>query len=56
MTANAISKKQTQAQIPYEVARQIRELLDAARKSYGSQAWDEEAVEDQVIDLVTSDE
>lgn len=55
MTTNQIQKKAEREMIKYEVAKQIRELLDAARKSYGPTDWDDENKEDEVIELVTGE-
>lgn len=55
MTKAQIAKKAEQAQIPFCVAAQIRELLDAARKEFGADDWDSEDVESTVLDLVTGE-
>jgi hypothetical protein len=55
MTADQIWKAQERATVPYDLARQIRTLLDDARKSYGPSKWDEDEVEGKVIELVTEE-
>lgn len=55
MTTAAISRKQQQAQVPYEAAKQIRALLDEARNAYGAQDWDDEGIEERVLELVTEE-
>ena len=55
MTANQITKKQAEANVKFEVARQIRELLDAAKKSYGATNWDDEDMENEILSLVCDD-
>lgn len=54
MTIEQLSKKQAEANLPFELARQIRELLDAAKKTWkGEDDWED--IESQVIELVTEE-
>jgi hypothetical protein len=39
----------------YDTAKNIRELLDGARKQYGPQDWDDEDIESQVLELVNEE-
>lgn len=55
MTTAQIEKRQSQANVPYEVAKQIRALLDAARKEYGPTQWDENDVQCVIQELVFED-
>jgi hypothetical protein len=55
MTTKEIEKKMSQERIPYETAIKIRELLDAARKEYGGQEWDDNDHESKVLELVTEE-
>ena len=55
MNAAKIEAAKVKAAIPYEVAKQIRELLDQARKSYGPSDWDGDDIEARVIELVTEE-
>lgn len=55
MTSTQIAKAQTRSQIPFTAALRIREVLDAARKEYGPTRYDDEDIESQIIELVTSE-
>lgn len=55
MTTTQITKAQQRAAVPYELAVQIRSLLDAARKEYGPGDWDSDDVECKVFELVTEE-
>jgi hypothetical protein len=55
VTAEQIAKAHARATVPYTLAAQIRTLLDDARKGYGPSKWDEDDVEQKVIELVTED-
>lgn len=55
MTAAQIANAQRRAAVPYQVAAQVRELLDDARKSYGPTEWDDDDVEGKIVELVTGD-
>lgn len=55
MTANQIENVQKQANLPYEVAKQIRAILDQARKDYGAADWDGDDVEAKIVELVTEE-
>jgi hypothetical protein len=47
-----IMAKQSEANVKFELAKQIRTILDDARKAYGVDAWDEDDVETQICELV----
>lgn len=55
MTTRQIEAKAARAHVPYEVAKQIRALLDAAKAQgkYTSDEWAD--VEAQIIELVTEE-
>lgn len=54
MTVEQLTKKQSEANLPFELARQIREILDAAKTTWqGEDDWED--VEAQVIELVTEE-
>lgn len=55
MTTRQIEAKAAAAQVPYTMARQIRQLLDEARKAggYSVDEWTE--VERQIVELVTEE-
>lgn len=52
MTSKQIEAKAARAQLPYKLALQIRELLDAARAEHkmGAEEWRE--LEGEVLELV----
>lgn len=52
MTKNQIEKRQQQQNVPYELAKQIRQLLDEARKQYGPTDWDGDDIEVKIAELV----
>jgi hypothetical protein len=52
MNMKQIEKKQARSQVPYEVAKQIRALLDESRKSYGATDWDDDELELKIQELV----
>lgn len=54
MTIKGIEKMQTKANIKFETARKIRQLLDDARKEYGPE-WSDDGVEADIIELVTEE-
>lgn len=55
MKATQIEKAQERAAVPYQVALQVRALLDEARAKYGPGDWDADDVEEKVVELVTGD-
>lgn len=55
MTTTQISKKAARAMTKFEIAKQIRELLDAAKKAYGATEWTDEDLEGQILELVTEE-
>ena len=60
MTAKQIEAKQAEEAkklaLQYDTARQIRELLDGARRTYGAEEWDGDDIENHVLDLVVNEE
>lgn len=56
MTPAAIKAKGEREALVYETARQIRELLDAARDKYGAGDWNDNDLENTVLELVTEDD
>lgn len=54
MTTKEIAVKQTKANVKYEAAKKIRQLLDEAKKEYGAD-WDDDDIESQIIELVTGE-
>ncbi len=60
MTSKEISKvldkALTREKIKHETAIAIRDLLEAARKKYGAEAWDDDSVEQAVLELVTEED
>lgn len=55
MTIKQIEAKQMQANLVFETAKKIRTLLDEARKAYGSEAWDDDDKQTEVLELVTEE-
>jgi len=54
MTTTAITKAQEKANLKYETAKKIRQLLDEAKKAYGP-GWEDDDQESKIMDLVTDD-
>ena len=52
MTSQEIQKMADREMKKYELAKQIRDLLDAAEKEYGSQAWADDDMEAEICQLV----
>ncbi len=52
MTTANIIKAQEKANMKYEVAKKIRQLLDDAKKAYGP-GWEDDGMEEEVMELVT---
>ena len=52
MTLNQIEKQAAREMKKFEIAKQIRALLDAARKEYGTQDWNDEDMEGEISRLV----
>lgn len=52
MTQNQIERRMQQEMVPYQLAKQIRELLDQAKKAYGAQDWADSEVETKIAELV----
>lgn len=55
MTSKQIEAKQMKDTVKFAIALQIRKLLDDARKAYGPTDWDDDAVESDIIELVTGE-
>ncbi len=55
MTIGQIEARQAMANVVFDTAKKIRELLDEAREAYGAEAWDDDAKQDEVIELVTEE-
>jgi len=55
MTVKQIQQEAEKAAVPYELAVQIRELLDKAKATYGATRWDDDDVEARVLDLVAGE-
>jgi len=55
MDVKEILNRKAADEILYDTAIQIRQILDAARKSYGASEWDGDDVESQVMELVTEE-
>jgi hypothetical protein len=56
MTNKQIEARKAQAQVKFDIALKIRAILDEARKAYGATAWDDEDMENEVLELVQVDE
>jgi hypothetical protein len=56
MTIEQITAKQARETVKYEAAKKIRAVLDEAREAYGAEAWDENDVQTEVLELVTEEE
>lgn len=52
MTSSKIQKKAEREMKKFELAKQIREMLDAARKEYGPTDWDDDDIESQIAEMV----
>jgi len=55
MTRARIEKAQAAANLPFELAKQIRQLLDEAKKAGGYTADDWAEVEQKVLELVSEE-
>jgi hypothetical protein len=55
VTVKQIEAKQAMANIVFDTAKAIRTLLHEARTAYGAEAWDDDAKQDEVIELVTEE-
>ena len=52
MSVMEIKAKQTKQTMKYELAAQIRTMLDEARKNYGPQDWDDDDLESEISDMI----
>ena len=55
MTSAQIQKEQERANVKFQVALQLKEILDAARKAYGPTNWDDEDMNGEISRLVFED-
>ncbi len=55
MTTEQIDAVLARESIKYEAAKAIREVLDKARAKFGAEAWDDNSVQDDVLNLVTEE-
>lgn len=53
MTVNEIEKAQKREDIKFETATAIRSLLDSARGKYGTERWDDNDTEGEILKMVT---
>lgn len=56
MSPAGINARADREAIVFDTARQIRELLEAAREKFGPELWDEQAREDDVLQLVNEED
>lgn len=54
MTIKEIQVAQDKNNIQFETAKKIRQLLDDAKKSYGSE-WLDDDIENKIIELATGE-
>lgn len=55
MTVAQLEKAQAREALLFETAKRVRELLDAARKEYGAEDYDERDGEARILELVTEE-
>lgn len=55
MTTTQIEKRAARAMTKFDLAKQIRALLDTAKKAYGATEWADDEIEAQVMELVTEE-
>jgi hypothetical protein len=53
---SAQSAEARRVELRFGTAKQIRDLLDGARKEYGAQDWDDNDLEAEVLNLVTEEQ
>jgi hypothetical protein len=58
MKTKTINARKAAAMTKFDLALQIRQLLDAARKEYidGPEAWDDQEIESEISELVFGDD
>ena len=56
MTGEQIEGRRARQAIVFDTAKAIRVLLDDAREAYGADAWDDDAKQDEVLELVTGED
>jgi hypothetical protein len=52
MTSKQIEERMKKIQIKHDAAKKIRETLDEAREAYGAERWDEDCLEEEVLEMV----
>lgn len=52
VTLKEIATMQARSNVPFDLARQIREMLDTARKEYGPTAWEDDDIETKLQELI----
>ena len=52
MSIDQIQKVEARAILKYDLAKQIRAILDEARIRYGVEAWDEDNLDTEIAELV----
>ncbi len=55
MTDEQIDAMEVKFNCEYEVARKIRQILDAAAEKYGVDRGETDSIETEILDLVTGD-
>ena len=55
MTTEQIQTAADRAMVKFRVAKQLRELIDQARKEYGPQEWDADDLDSEISELVFGD-
>lgn len=56
MKTETILGRRDKATIPYDVAKTVRELVDAAKVEYGHDEWENDDCDHTVISLVFDEE
>lgn len=51
-----MTEEQRRTALKFETAKQIRTLLDTARKSYGAEQYDADDIETAILELVTEED
>ncbi len=52
MTTKEIEARKQKVLVKFEIAKQIRDILDQAEKAYGKDAWTEDDMETEISQLV----
>jgi hypothetical protein len=56
MTIDQLDAVQVHANVEYDLAKRIREILDTAAEQYDAAHWDDDSMESEILELVTSDQ